>query len=349
MRGLVIKNTGSWYTVLTDDGQLVDCKIKGTFRLKGIRSTNPVAVGDRVTIDLTVPEPAALDQRSLATEGTQEGPQEGPRSTAFISEIEDRKNYIVRRSQNLSKQSHIIAANVDQAFLVVTVNYPQTSTTFIDRFLASAEAYRVPVVLIFNKTDRLDADELHYQQMMVQLYETIGYTCKQISAATGDGVEDLRPLLEGKITLLSGNSGVGKSTLINRLVPDANLRTAEISDAHNLGQHTTTFSEMIRISNTVPVVRQAHQPRTVPEPVEGWLIDTPGIKGFGTFDMAPEELTSYFPEIFRFSKDCRFSNCTHTHEPGCAVLQALEDHYIAQSRYQSYLSMMEDKDEEKYR
>ena len=326
MRGLVIKNTGSWYTVLTDDGQLIDCKIKGTFRLKGIRSTNPVAVGDRVSI-----------------------------SENFISEIEDRKNYIIRRSQNLSKQSHIIAANVDQAFLVVTVNYPQTSTTFIDRFLASAEAYRVPVVLIFNKTDRLDADELHYQQMMVQLYETIGYTCKQISAATGDGVEDLRPLLEGKITLLSGNSGVGKSTLINRLVPDANLRTAEISSSHNLGQHTTTFSEMIPLG-TVPVVRQAHQPQTVPELAstvpelaEGWLIDTPGIKGFGTFDIAPEELTSYFPEIFRFSKDCRFSNCTHTHEPGCAVLQALEDHYIAPSRYQSYLSMMEDKDEEKYR
>ena len=315
MKGLVIKNTGSWYTVLTDDGQLVDCKIKGTFRLKGIRSTNPVAVGDRVTIDLTVPEPA--EGLSLSR-------------GAFISEIEDRKNYIVRRSQNLSKQSHIIAANVDQAFLVVTVNFPQTSTTFIDRFLASAEAYRVPVVLIFNKTDRLDADELHYQQMMVQLYETIGYTCKQISAATGDGVEDLRPLLEGKITLLSGNSGVGKSTLINRLVPDANLRTAEISSSHNLGQHTTTFSEMIPLGG-------------------GWAIDTPGIKGFGTFDMAPEELTSYFPEIFRFSKDCRFSNCTHTHEPGCAVLQALEDHYIAQSRYQSYLSMMEDKEEDKYR
>ena len=238
---------------------------------------------------------------------------------------------------------------------MVTVNFPQTSTTFIDRFLASAEAYRVPVVLIFNKTDRLDADELHYQQMMVQLYETIGYTCKQISAATGDGVEDLRPLLEGKITLLSGNSGVGKSTLINRLVPDANLRTAEISSSHNLGQHTTTFSEMIPLG-TVPVVRQAHQPEavpelasTVPELAEGWLIDTPGIKGFGTFDMVPEELTSYFPEIFRFSKDCRFSNCTHTHEPGCAVLQALEDHYIAPSRYQSYLSMMEDKEEEKYR
>ena len=329
MKGLVIKNTGSWYTVLTDDGQLVDCKIKGTFRLKGIRSTNPVAVGDRVTISFTVPEPA--EGLSLSR-------------GAFITAIEDRR-------QNLSKQSHIIAANVDQAFLVVTVNYPQTSTTFIDRFLASAEAYRVPVVLIFNKTDRLDADELRYQQMMVQLYETIGYTCKQISAATGEGVEDLRPLLEGKITLLSGNSGVGKSTLINRLVPDANLRTAEISTSHNLGQHTTTFSEMIRISNTVPEPVALDQRSLATEGTQegGWLIDTPGIKGFGTFDMAPEELTSYFPEIFKFSKDCRFSNCTHTHEPGCAVLQALEDHYIAPSRYQSYLSMMEDKDEDKYR
>ena len=311
MKGLVVKNTGSWYTVQTDDGQLIDCKIKGTFRLKGIRSTNPVAVGDRVSI-----------------------------SENLISEIEDRRNYIIRKSQNLSKQSHILAANIDQAFLVVTVNYPQTSTTFIDRFLASAEAYRVPVVLIFNKTDLLDADELHYQQMMVQLYESIGYTCKQISATKGEGVEDLRPLFEGKITLLSGNSGVGKSTLINQLVPHANLRTAEISDAHNLGQHTTTFSEMISLSSL-------HSPLSS-EPA-GWLIDTPGIKGFGPFDMEPEELTSYFPEIFHFSKDCRFSNCTHTHEPGCAVLKALEDHYIAQSRYQSYLSMMEDKDEGKYR
>ena len=318
MKGLVIKNTGSWYTVLTDDGQLIDCKVKGNFRLKGIRSTNPVAVGDRVTLS------SRAQSRDL--------------SPAFITEIEDRRNYIIRKSINLSKQSHILAANVDQAFLVVTVVNPQTSTTFIDRFLASAEAYRVPVVLIFNKTDLLDEEALHYQQMMVHLYESIGYTCRQISASKGEGVEALRPLLEGKITLLSGNSGVGKSTLINQLVPQANLRTAEISDAHNLGQHTTTFSEMIPLGGLA-----------APEPVEGWVIDTPGIKGFGTFDMEPEELTSYFPEIFKFSKDCRFSNCTHTHEPGCAVLQALEDHYIAQSRYQSYLSMMADKDEGKYR
>ena len=306
MQGLVVKNTGSWYTVRTDDGQLIESKVKGNFRLKGIRSTNPVAVGDRVEI-VTNPE-----------------------GTAMITQIEDRRNYIVRRSQNLSKQSHIIAANVDQALLLVTVNRPQTSTTFIDRFLASAEAYRVPVVLIFNKTDLLSDEERHYQQMLVTLYETVGYECRQLSAATGDGVEALRPLLCGRVTLLSGNSGVGKSTLINRLVPGLNLRTAEISDAHNTGQHTTTFSEMIPIEG-------------------GWLIDTPGIKGFGTFDIEPEELTSYFREIFHFAKDCRFSNCTHTHEPGCAVLRALEDHYIAQSRYQSYLSMLDDKDGSKYR
>jgi len=265
---------------------------------------------------------------------------------AFITEIEDRRNYIIRKSINLSKQSHIIAANVDQAFLIVTVNRPQTSTTFIDRFLASAEAYRVPVYLIFNKSDILTEDELHYQQMLMNLYETVGYECRAVSAETGEGVEELRPLLEGKITLLSGNSGVGKSTLINRLVPDANLRTADISDAHQMGMHTTTFSEMIPlpVANGSPV--GTHLPSVG---TRSWLIDTPGIKGFGTFDMEREELTSYFKEIFRFSQQCRFSNCTHTHEPGCAVRKAVEDHYIAQSRYQSYLSMLDDKDENKYR
>jgi ribosome biogenesis GTPase len=314
VKGLVIKNTGSWYTVLTDDGPTVDCKIKGNFRLRGIRSTNPVAVGDRVHIKVNA-------------EGT-----------AFITEIEDRRNYIIRKSINLSKQSHILAANVDQAILVVTVTKPETSTTFIDRFLASAEAYRVPVFLVFNKTDLLSPDELHYQQMMVQLYETVGYTCFAVSAINGEGLDALHPLLDGKITLLSGNSGVGKSTIINRFVPHANLRTAEISDAHNTGMHTTTFSEMIPLTSHLS-----------PLTSKSWLIDTPGIKGFGTFDMERQELTSYFKEIFQFSKQCKFSDCTHTHEPGCAVLKAVEDHYIAASRYQSYLSMLDDKDENKYR
>ena len=325
MKGLVIKNTGSWYTVLTDDGRTIDSKIKGNFRLKGIRSTNPVAVGDRVSLSLTN--------------------SSGDETVAFITEIEDRRNYVIRKASNLSKQSHILAANVDQVFLIVTVNYPETSTTFIDRFLASAEAYRIPVVLLFNKTDLLSAEELHYQEMMVTLYENIGYQCVQISAIgfeesgemreeRGEGKEErerIEELLKDKITLFSGNSGVGKSTLLNKLIPGVQLRTSAISDAHNTGMHTTTFSEMLRL------------------PFGGWAIDTPGIKGFGTFDMEPEELSGYFRDIFHFSKDCRFSNCTHTHEPGCAVLKAVEDHYIAQSRYQSYLSMLEDKEDSKYR
>lgn len=338
VKGLVIKNTGSWYTVKTDDGQVVDCKVKGNFRLKGIRSTNPVAVGDRVTV--------ANEIKRRESEGAKERGNDNS-SGLWITEIEDRKNYIIRKSSNLSKQSHILAANVDQAFLFVTINYPETSLTFIDRFLASAEAYRVPVVLIFNKTDLLNEDELRYQRMMMDLYENIGYQCFAISLAdtnlassspstsvpSNKVPSEILSLLEGKITLLSGNSGVGKSTFINCIVPDANLRTQAISDAHNTGMHTTTFSEMIPL----------------PLSSSSYLIDTPGIKGFGTFDMEKEELTSYFRDIFHFSKECRFSNCTHTHEPGCAVLQALEDHYIAQSRYNSYLSMLEDKEDGKYR
>jgi ribosome biogenesis GTPase len=338
VKGLVIKNTGSWYTVKTDDGQVVDCKVKGNFRLKGIRSTNPVAVGDRVTI--------ANEIKRRESEGAKERGNDNS-SGLWITAIEDRKNYIIRKSSNLSKQSHILAANVDQAFLFVTINYPETSLTFIDRFLASAEAYRVPVVLIFNKTDLLNEDELRYQRMMMDLYENIGYQCFAISLAetnlassspstsvpSNKVPSEILSMLEGKITLLSGNSGVGKSTFINCIVPDANLRTQAISDAHNTGMHTTTFSEMIPL----------------PSSSSSYLIDTPGIKGFGTFDMEKEELTSYFRDIFHFSKECRFSNCTHTHEPGCAVLQALEDHYIAQSRYNSYLSMLEDKEDGKYR
>ena len=293
--------------MLTDDGDMVESKIKGNFRLKGIRSTNPVAVGDRVGLVRN---------------------QEG---TAFINEIEDRRNYIIRKSSNLSKQSHIIAANVDQAVLIITVNYPVTSTTFIDRFLASAEAYRVPVLLVFNKSDLMDEDDLHLQQMMCDLYENIGYTCLQVSATTGQGLDSLQEQIRDKISVFSGNSGVGKSTLLNQLIPGACLRTAEISEAHQMGTHTTTFSEMLKL------------------PEGGWAIDTPGIKGFGTFDMEPEEICGYFREIFHFSKDCHFGNCTHTHEPGCAVLQAVENHYIAQSRYNSYVSMLNDKEESKYR
>ncbi len=307
MKGLVVKNTGSWYTVRTDEGSEIESKIKGNFRLKGIRTTNPVAVGDRVEIDVN---------------------REG---TAFIKAIEERKNYIIRRASNLSKQAHIIAANVDLALLIVTVNYPTTTTIFIDRFLATAEAYRVPVKLVFNKIDRYDDDDTAYLQGLIQLYTTIGYPCAKLCAQTGEGLDDLRAELKGKITLLSGHSGVGKSTLINKLVPGIALRTGDISEYHNKGMHTTTFSEM------------------VPLPDGGYLIDTPGIKGFGTIDMEVAEISHYFPEIFRISADCRFNNCTHRHEPGCAVLNAVENHFISESRYRSYLSILDDKEESKYR
>ena len=307
MRGLVIKNTGSWYQVKTEEGRLVECKIKGNFRLKGIRSTNPIAVGDNVQIIMN---------------------QEG---TAFICEIEDRKNYIVRRSSNLSKQSHILAANLDQCLLVVTVNYPETSTIFIDRFLASAEAYRVPVKLVFNKIDAYSEDELRYLEALITLYTQIGYPCLKISARNGDGLEEVKQALEGNITLFSGHSGVGKSTLINSLLPDIDIKTAEISTYHNKGMHTTTFSEMFSVTG------------------DGYIIDTPGIKGFGTFDMKDEEVGHYFKEIFETSDKCKYNNCTHRHEPGCAVREAVEQHLISESRYTSYLNILEDKEEGKYR
>ena len=300
MLGLVVKNTGSWYCVKADDGRMVDCKVKGNFRLKGIRSTNPVAVGDRVEIRLN------------------------PEGTAFITAICDRRNYIIRRSSNLSKQSHILAANVDQALLVVTVNYPETSTTFIDRFLAGAEAYRVPVILAFNKLDLLSEDERRYQAAMRFLYENIGYTVVELSAHDADDVARLLPLLQGQSTLLSGNSGVGKSTLINAILPGANLRTADISEAHNTGMHTTTFSEML------------------PLPGGGYLIDTPGIKGFGLIDIADDEVCRYFPDLLRHASGCAYYNCTHTHEPGCAVTAAVERGDIAPQRYISYIKLLDE-------
>lgn len=308
MHGLVIKNTGSWYVVKTDDGAEINCKIKGNFRLKGIRTTNPIAVGDLVTI---LPN----------ADGT-----------AFITGIDTRKNYIIRRSSNLSKEAHIIAANVDQALLIVTLAHPVTSTTFVDRFLATAEAYRIPAVIVVNKIDLLCEDEdKEYLEAWSYLYRSIGYEVLEVSAETGEGLEKLNALLDGKITLLSGNSGVGKSTIINHIMPNLNLRTAEISTTHDTGMHTTTFSEMF------------------PLPHGGYLIDTPGVKGFGTIDFDRHEVAHFFPEIFEIAQDCRFGNCTHTHEPGCAVLDALEESHISQSRYNSYLSILEDSADDKYR
>lgn len=314
MHGLVIRNTGYSYTVKSDAGSVFDCKVKGNFRIRGIRTTNPVAIGDRVTF---IPQEVDSD-----IEQARQG---------LITALDERSNYIIRKSTNLSKQSHIIAANIDRCFLVVTIRQPETPLQFIDRFLASAEAYRIPVTIVFNKIDLIDQEWQDYLDAVIRLYETIGYPCRRISAETGEGVENLRHELCGNITLLSGNSGVGKSTLINRLYPHLCLKTSEISDAYDTGKHTTTFSEMYEVDGG------------------GYIIDTPGIKGFGTFDMKREEVGHYFKEIFLHSANCRFNNCTHTHEPHCAVREAVERHDIAESRYNSYLSMLEDENEEKYR
>lgn len=311
MKGMVVKNTGSWYIVKTEEGNLVNCKIKGNFRLRGIRTTNPVAVGDNVELSELSPD-----------------------GSAFITAIAPRRNYIIRRASNLSKESHIIAANIDLAFLIVTVKEPETSTTFIDRFLATAEAYGIRAVLVINKTDLLDDEEMQYACAMQYLYKSIGYDVIMMSA-TGDdthqGIRQILQLAEGRTSLFSGNSGVGKSTIINLLIPGAGLKVGNISYSHHTGMHTTTFSEMF------------------PLPQGGYIIDTPGVKGFGTIDFDKNQVAHYFPEIFRTSAGCRYGNCTHTHEPGCAVREAVENNLISQSRYASYLSILDDADDPKYR
>ena len=300
MQGLVTKTTGSAYIVRLTDGTMCECHVKGNFRMRGVRTTNPVAVGDYVRV-------------------------EGD----WITDIEERKNYIIRRSTNLSKESHILAANIDQVALIVTINHPQTSTTFIDRYLATCEAYRVPTVLIFNKIDLLSVEETTQLNDLRELYERLGYPTMAICAKNGS-CEQVRQLLEGKLTLLSGNSGVGKSTILNALFGHEVTRTGLISSAHDKGMHTTTFSEMYFLES-------------------GAVIDTPGIKGFGSIDMQREEVSHYFREIFHIASNCRFGNCTHTGEPGCAVQEAVIAGEIALTRYESYLSLLGDCDEKKYR
>ena len=313
MKGLVIKSTGTSYGVYFEDGTTADCHVKGNFRIRGIRSTNPVAIGDHVEV-------------TTLEDGTH-----------WITELYDRKNYIIRRSTNLSYASHILAANVDMAALIVTINHPKTSTTFIDRFLATCEAYRVPACLIFNKIDLLNDEEKLLLADLRQLYESLGYPTYAISAKALDNAE-VTQIFQNRITLLSGNSGVGKSTLLNAILGKDIARTGAISSAHHKGMHTTTFSEMYPLNDATQPLNNA-----------SWIIDTPGIKGFGLLDIEKEEVGHYFREIFEISRECRYSNCIHMNEPGCAVNQAVIDGRIALSRYESYLSILDDTTEGKYR
>jgi ribosome biogenesis GTPase len=311
-KGIVIKSTGSWYTVKTEDGNLVESRIKGNLRIKGIRSTNPIAVGDNVEF-IEAKEDSAI----------------GSQVVGLIHKIETRKNYIIRKSPNLSKESHIIAANIDQAFLVVTIQFPVTTTTFIDRFLVSAEAYRIPCHLIFNKTDLYNEEQTELMNALIEIYESAGYKCLKVSAKANQGIDELKNVMTDKVNVFSGHSGVGKSTIINKLQSNIVLKTGTISDAHFSGKHTTTYSEMFELD------------------FGGFIIDTPGIKGFGVLEMEKEEISHYFPEIFKLLNECQYYNCTHTHEPNCAVKKSVEKGEIAQSRYNSYLGLLED--EEKYR